>query len=357
MPVRPEQARLPTAETRLVREQEVEERADVGLARGEPERVRELGALVDSPAACCRVALRDRVEGPAVGLLPRVVRCKVPAYARLEAVLHVPDRHALARHRLGGSRESLGQHLDELVVVALADRSAVVPDPRRLGRGVRVRVVADRVEDGPVTTTGSISGRQLGIEEDGGLGRSRRGRIVVPARSARRDHVHSRPEHVKLVPALRQQSLVGRRGRARSVRTELGPPEPRRVGFVPDHDVVHGRRKGEELDDEAAIGTTEPGDLRRVRRLRVDGQHEPSSACGLLRPAQGQHGRTARIFLAGRPAQRHPDRAHPEVRHVPPDERRSHRRPLHHVLGDSDQEAVAGMRRGRREDGGEDCGG
>jgi hypothetical protein len=46
LPVRPEQPGLPAAESPLVGQQEIEERADVRLAVGEPEGVGELGRLV-----------------------------------------------------------------------------------------------------------------------------------------------------------------------------------------------------------------------------------------------------------------------------------------------------------------------
>src|SRR5205823_12788426 len=104
---------------RLVRQLEVEDRSDAGLARRELDGVCHLPRLVGGGAA-----LRER---EAVGLAPTVERQLRRADDALEALLHAPDAHAtLAGQRLRGAAERSLEDGHQLPVVALADRGARV---------------------------------------------------------------------------------------------------------------------------------------------------------------------------------------------------------------------------------------
>ena len=93
--------------------------------------------------------------------------------------------------------------------------------PRRLGRALRVDVVAEGVEDRP---------RPAGRAVRGAHTQQERGRILV--RRGGVDHVHARAERVQAVPAAREERLVG---------LGTGLPERRVVDLVPDYDVVDRR--------------------------------------------------------------------------------------------------------------------
>ena len=134
--VRPRRARLPAREDRLVREQEVEVRADVRLAGREADRVEHLGRLVGRGAGRRgrgRVGLPAGVVGQRGHVLGARVEARLAGRHRgLEAVLEVPEPGTGAGERLAGAVECAPEVVHQLVPVARADRRR--PDGCAQGR-------------------------------------------------------------------------------------------------------------------------------------------------------------------------------------------------------------------------------
>jgi DNA-binding protein HU-beta len=112
---------------------------------------------------------------------------------RLEAVFDVPDRDVPATgQRLLRPLECRLEHVPQRLVVAFGDHGgAGVPSPRRLGRILRIRVVAKGVEQRPRALPQPVCGAEL---EDEGSGSPKRLRAVIrETRGRKRSPTTNRP--------------------------------------------------------------------------------------------------------------------------------------------------------------------
>src|SRR5205814_5713048 len=106
------------------------------------------------------------VDGVPVGLDP-AVEVAGRGDARLEAVLHVPDRDAAgAGDGLRGAAERALQRGDQAVVVALVDRGAGVARERRLARRLSVGVQTDTAEEALAAAARPEGGADAGTSGD-----------------------------------------------------------------------------------------------------------------------------------------------------------------------------------------------
>ena len=156
---------------------------------------------------------------------------------------------AAAGNGLRGAAERGRQHSHQAHVVALVERRRRVRGVRRLARRLGIGVVAERVED-----RRRPPARAVGVADSA----QEPARILV--RRGRGDHVDRAPVLVQRVVALGQQLP-----RSTAAASLLRPPEERRVGLVPDHDVGDVLRARERVHDVRAVLRAR---LRRDRRRR-----------------------------------------------------------------------------------------
>jgi hypothetical protein len=255
-------------------------------------------------SAACRAARWSGIRSP--GTRPRYLP---PAEAAV-ACPRIPPGW-----RRGGGRDPPGRRC-----------SPPRAGPRGLGGVVRIRVVAEGVDDRVQPGVFPVRCPELAHEP---------GRVVMGG--GRADHVDVRAHGVQAAPAGREQLLVG-------ARAAVTGPERGRVRLVPDHDVTEGDPQHDVAQERAVLPTA----LRVERRVRLS----PEDADHDSLPALHQHRRAVEVDpdvrrpgLPPSPGDRQANGPEAEVA-VLRDEAVGPRKPLRVVVVDADHERPRLDRRG-----------